>query len=49
MVCEKCWEEAALLSASSNRSQYECYLEILEKHHEFGYRIDPHKEVMPDA
>ena len=32
-VCEKCWVTAGLMSAVSNRIQYECYLELLAMYH----------------
>ena len=46
MVCKECWDKASLLSASNHRSIYENYLEVLALHHEYGYRIDEHKEVI---
>ena len=31
MMCEKCWREAYLKSHYTGKSQYDCYLELLEK------------------
>jgi hypothetical protein len=31
MICEKCWADAYRRSYGTGKSQYECYLELLEE------------------
>ena len=31
MICEKCWSDAYLRWMETGKSQYQCYLEILEE------------------
>jgi len=31
MICEKCWANAYTRSYGTGKSQYECYLELLEE------------------
>lgn len=31
MICEKCWGDAYLRSYGTGKSQYACYLELLEE------------------
>ena len=31
MICEKCWSDAYLRSYGTGKSQYQCYLELLEE------------------
>jgi hypothetical protein len=41
--CGRCWSDAYLRTLATGRSQYECYMELLEEHFE-----ELHEELRPD-
>jgi len=48
MICEKCWADAYPRACESGRSQYDCYLELLEERRENPCKPDDKAAQTPE-